>query len=494
MDTNKKKNAAKEAGESKPQLAEMTLNSLPQSIQKAVKNAGWDKLTPVQAQAIPYLLAKKDLMAQARTGSGKTGAFILPMLELLDGKKKQSQALVLVPTRELAKQVNDEASMLFKDSGLEGLAVYGGVGYGPQLDGFKRGVEMVVGTPGRVLDHLIKGNLKLDHLKMLVFDEADRMLSMGFYPDMLDIKSYLPRNGVGGYMFSATFPPNVQRLAKGFLKNEKFLSLSQDHVHVTDVAHVAMQVQRMDKDRALVRFIEMENPDQALIFCNTKARVTYVATVLKRFGYNADELSSDLSQNARERVLQKLHEGQVRFLVATDVAARGIDIPELSHVIQYEVPEDAELYIHRAGRTGRAGKGGVAVSLITLMERRDLKKIASIFKIVFDEVQAPTDEDVASIVSQRLTAHLEAQLRKRDKLKSERMRRFQGLAQELAKSDEGTDLLAMVLDDIYHQETHGAAPNLTRQANSKAQSEKPRQKAGRSGSQRRTNNPRAKGK
>ena len=491
MDSNQKNKTTEESDAPVHSLPEINFESLPPSISKAVSHAKWEKLTPVQAQSIPYLLAEKDLMAQARTGSGKTGAFILPMLELLDRNKKQTQALVLVPTRELAKQVNDEATMLFRDSGLEGIAVYGGVGYGPQLDGFKRGVAMVVGTPGRVLDHLIKGNLKLDHLKMLIFDEADRMLGMGFYPDMLDIKSYLPNSKVGGYMFSATFPPNVQRLARGFLNQAEFLSLSQDHVHVTDVAHIAMEVPRMDKDRALVRLIEIENPALALIFCNTKARVSYVATVLKRFGYNADELSSDLSQSARERVLQKLHNGQVRFLVATDVAARGIDIPELSHVIQYEIPEDAELYIHRAGRTGRAGKGGVAISLFTQLEKRDLNKIASIFKIEFSEAKAPTDEDVASIVSQRLTAHLEGQLRSRDKLKSERMRRFRLLARDLAKSDAGTELLAMLLDDTYHEETHGAMPDLPPNTKTENRSGKLKRYSDRPKGNRKTNHPRS---
>jgi ATP-dependent RNA helicase DeaD len=386
------------------------LSQLSQSIQEAAKHANWPKLSPVQSKSIPYLLAGRDLMVQARTGSGKTGAFLLPMLERLDGKQKNAQALILVPTRELAKQVAEEATTLFKGSGLEAVAVYGGVGYGPQLDGFKRGAQLIVGTPGRVLDHLIKRNLKLDKLKMLIFDEADRMLSMGFYPDMLDVKSHLPKQGISGHMFSATFPPNVQRLASRFLNNADFLSLSRDHVHVTDVSHIATEVPRMDKDRALVRIIEVENPEQALIFC---------------------------SQNAREKVLGKLRDKQLRFLVATDVAARGLDIPELSHVIIFEAPDDTEDYIHRAGRTGRAGAGGVAITLVTNLEKRSL------------------DEDVANIVAQRQTAHLEAQLRERDKLKTERMLRFEPLVKELAESEQGRKLLSMLLDDDYHQAIHG---------------------------------------
>ena len=256
MNDQEKQTVAATAEQSAPAHTKTSLSELPERIQAAAAKAAWQELTPVQSLAIPFLLAQRDLMVQARTGSGKTGAFLLPMLEKLDAGAKHAQALVLVPTRELAKQVSQEAALLFGGSGLEGLAVYGGVGYGPQIEGFKRGAQVVVGTPGRILDHLLKGNLKLDKLKMLVFDEADRMLSMGFYPDMLDIKQHLPKHTIGGYMFSATFPPNVQRLATRFLNDAEFISLSQDHVHVTDVAHIAMEVPRMDKDRALARLIE----------------------------------------------------------------------------------------------------------------------------------------------------------------------------------------------------------------------------------------------
>jgi len=436
-------------------LPEITLPELSNRIQAAAQRAGWSELTPVQAKAIPYMLASKDLMVQARTGSGKTGAFLLPMLERLDPDRKQAQALVLVPTRELASQVTKDAQVLFPGSGLEAVPVYGGVGYGAQLEGFERGAQVIVGTPGRVLDHLLKRNLSLDGLQMLVLDEADRMLSMGFYPDMLEVQRYLPGKGVQASMFSATFPQTVQSLAQRFLDAPDFLSLSRDYVHVTDVEHVVMTVPRMDKDRTLVRLLEIENPAQAIIFCNTKVRVNYVTTVLQRFGFNAAELSSELSQAAREKVLAQLKDGSLNFLVATDVAARGIDIPDLELVILYEPPEEAELYIHRAGRTGRAGAGGVAISLIiTGIEERELKKIAAIYKIEFTERPAPTEEDVASIVSQRLTAQLEAQLRGRDKLQVERSQRFRPLARQLAETEEGQALLAMLLDDSYHAAAH----------------------------------------
>lgn len=432
------------------QLPPITVADLPPRLKAALQRAKWNDLTPVQARTIPYLLSSRDLMVQARTGSGKTGAFLLPMLERLDPNQKRAQALILVPTRELATQVSQEAVMLLADSGLDSVSVYGGVGYGQQLEGFKRGVQVIVGTPGRVLDHLLKRNLTLDALKMMVFDEADRMLSMGFYPDMLEVQSYLPKTGLNSSMFSATFPPNVQRLAQRFLQDPEFLSLSRDHTHVTEVEHIAMKVPRMDKDRALVRLLEVDNPSQALIFCNTKTRVAYVATVLQRFGFNAAEISADLSQTAREKVLAQLKDGSLRFLVATDVAARGIDIPELSHVILYEPPEEAELYIHRAGRTGRAGSGGVAISLITTLEERELDRIAAIYKIEFIQRTSPTEDEVAALVAERLTAQLEAQLRGRDKLQVERMQRFVPLARQMAESEEGRALLAMLLDDIYH--------------------------------------------
>ncbi|MCW5873855.1 MAG: DEAD/DEAH box helicase [Anaerolineales bacterium] len=443
-----------------PQLSlpETTLNQLSARIQEAAQRATWTELSPVQAKSIPYMLAGKDLMVQARTGSGKTGAFLLPMLERLDASRKEAQALVLVPTRELASQVTKDAQVLFPGSGLEVVPVYGGVGYGPQLEGFQRGAQVIVGTPGRVLDHLLKRNLNLNSLRMLVFDEADRMLSMGFYPDMLEVQRYLPKQGVQASMFSATFPQTVQSLAQRFLDAPDFLSLSRDYVHVTNVEHIVMTVPRMDKDRTLVRLLEIENPHQAIIFCNTKVRVNYVTTVLQRFGLNAAELSSELSQAAREKVLAQLKDGSLNFLVATDVAARGIDIPDLELVILYEPPEEAELYIHRAGRTGRAGAGGVAISLIiTGVEERELKKIASIYKIEFTERPAPTEDDVASIVSQRLTAQLEAQLRGRDKLQVERSQRFRTLARQLAETEEGQGLLAMLLDDSYHAAAHPQA-------------------------------------
>lgn len=433
---------------------EITKSDLPEIMQQAVERAGWAVLTPVQAKAIPYLRAKRDVMVQAQTGSGKTGAYVLPILERINPRRSVCQALVLAPTRELAHQVAAEARLLAGDSGVQVAAVYGGTGYKAQLDAFKQGAHIVVGTPGRILDHLARRSLTLEHLEMLVFDEADRLMSMGFFPDMARISQFLPDRPVHACMFSATFPIQVMSLAQRFLEKPEFLSLSQEHVHVLETRHAYYMVPALDKDRALVRIIEFENPHQAIIFCNTKDRVFYVTRVLQRFGYNADQLSSELSQSMREEVLARLRDGRLRFLVATDVAARGIDIPALSHVIQYETSEDLEAYIHRAGRTGRAGAAGTAIMLISLPEKKFLTRISAQYNIRFEERGLPGDEDVQTLVGQRLVAQLEARLRDRDKLQVERMQRFVPLAKEIAQDDEALAVLAMLLDDTYHEWMH----------------------------------------
>ncbi|MEN8242476.1 MAG: DEAD/DEAH box helicase [Chloroflexota bacterium] len=440
--------------EIEPGLPPVTIDTLSPTMKAAADQVGWGSLTPVQQHGIPYMLAGRDLLAQAKTGSGKTGAFILPLMEKINFKKKACQALVLVPTRELAQQVTADAKALAGKSDFGVVAVYGGSSYKPQIDAFKKGTHLVVGTPGRILDHLIKRNLKLDQLDYLIFDEADRMMSMGFYPDMVRVQEFLPRRKIHTSMFSATFPAQVIRLTQQFLNDPYLLRLSVDQVHVEDTEHIYYRVPGMEKDRILVRIIEQENPNQTIVFCNTKDKVFYVTRVLQRFGYNADQISSDLSQNKRDEVLRRVRSGKLRFLVATDVAARGIDIPDLTHVIQYEPPDDHEAYIHRAGRTGRAGASGTAILLTDYNEEKMLKRIAARYKIEFEQREAPLVEEVEALVAQRLVAQLEARLRDRDRLKIERMQRFVPLAQQLAGGEHGLALLAMLLDDEYHDWMH----------------------------------------
>lgn len=435
-------------------LPEYTMADLPDPLRAGFEKLGWTALMQVQARAIPYILAHRDVMIQSRTGSGKTGAYLVPIFQRINPDLKATQALVLTPTRELAQQVIEEAEVLGSAMNIRSVAVYGGVGYGQQLDAFREGAQLVVGTPGRILDHLLRRSLTLDHLKMLIFDEADRMLSMGFYPDMKRVQYYLPRQPINTYMFSATFPQRVLSLANEFMRNPDFINLSSDHVHVTETDHVYYSVPAMDKERSLIRIIEVENPASAIVFCNTRERVHFVAVILERYGYNAAEISSDLSQNAREEVMEKIRQGQLRFLVATDVASRGIDIPELTHVILYEVPEEQESYIHRAGRTGRAGASGVAISLVNPLEKVELMRIAKRYEINMEERPLPTEEDVEAIVSQRVEALLEARLRERDRLKTERMQRFIPFLRALNEDEMAMSGVAMLLDDFYHENFH----------------------------------------
>lgn len=467
---------------------EMKFDELPGKLRAACDRAGWDKLMPVQQKAIPFLLNDKDVMVQARTGSGKTGAFVLPLLEKLDPSKAECQALVMVPTRELAQQVAQEARMLAGEEGINVVAVYGGVGYKEQLEAFREGAQLVVGTPGRILDHLVRRNLMLDNLKVLLFDEADRMLSVGFYPDMVEVKRYLPRRFDGSYMFSATFPQSVLRLAKEFMYEPEFLSLSSDETNVSAIAHQFVEVQAMGKERKLIKLIELENPSSAVIFSNTKRNVEFLAALLSQFGFDAEGLTSDLTQNKREKLMARIKEGKLRFLVATDVAARGIDIPELSHVFMMEPPEDPESYVHRAGRTGRAGASGTAITMVDVIQKMELERIASRFKIKFEEIKDPTEEDVAVIIEERLTALLEKKFRKLTHLQRERASRFLPLVEKYAQHEDSMGLLAMLLDEIYQNTLHGkpAEPEVKHPQQEQNRQSKPKPKPKKKGARKRT--------
>ena len=268
------------------------------------------------------------------------------------------------------------------------------------------------------------------------------------------VQRYLPDRPVNACMFSATFPPQVMRTAHQFLNNPEFITLSSAHVHVAETEHIFYLVPDMGRERSLVRIIEVENPESAIIFCNTKVNVHFITVVLQRFGYDADELSADLSQADRERVLTRVREGTLRFLVATDVAARGLDIPELSHVIQYEPPEDVENYIHRAGRTGRAGAAGVAITLVSRVDKGVLDRAVKQYKLPIVERPLPSEEEVEAVVAERLTALLEARLRDRDKLQAERSQRFVPLARALLENEDELPIITMLLDDYYQQVLH----------------------------------------
>ena len=434
-------------------LPDFAFEQLPGPLRGTVQQIGWTSPMRVQAKTIPYLLAGRDLMVQSRTGSGKTGAFLLPNLMRIDAARACCQMLVLAPTRELARQVHVETVRLAEGTGIGAVAVYGGVGYGPQIAAFEKGTQIVIGTPGRILDHLARRKLVLDRLRFLVLDEADEMLSMGFYPDMVRIQRFLPRERQSS-MFSATMPPKVRALAKEFLHEPDFLSLSHGHVHVEETDHIYYSVPSMGKERALARILEMENPQSAIIFCNTKDKVRFVAEVLARFGFDSDQITADLTQVQREKVMKRIRQKQLRFLVATDVAARGIDITHLSHVILFDLPQDFESYIHRSGRSGRAGAGGIAISLVTASQEEELKKIARHYKINMEVRQLPDEEAVQRLVAERLTVLLEDKRRDLGGVEHERIERFMPLAKSLAESEDELDLIAMLLEESYRASIH----------------------------------------
>ncbi len=431
-----------------PALPPATPETLPARARVAFDRTGWTHLMPVQEQVIPYMIYGRDLIVQSRTGSGKTGAFLLPLFAGLDVQLKGTQALILTPTRELARQIYAEFDRMNSAlGGLRGALVYGGVRYKSQVRDLRAGAQLVVGTPGRILDHLDRGVFTLESLDTFVLDEADEMLSMGFYPAMVQVKNHLPQER-RSYMFSATMPPKVRLLGREFLTEPSFLGLSTGRIGVETIEHRYYRIDPMEKDRSLIRLLEMENPESALVFANTKREVEYLVQFLENFGYDVAHISGDLPQRAREAAMERLRRGRLRFLVATDVAARGIDISDLSHVFQYDVPVDPEYYIHRTGRTARAGKAGTAVTLVTFEDEGRLQRIARLYDVELEKRNMPEPEDVAARVGERMVVLLEAELRSRSNLEKERLRRFIPLVEELVKEE--PELMAMLVDDLYH--------------------------------------------
>ena len=436
-------------------LAPWTIDDLSPELRDAAVAMGWSDLMPVQASAAPYLSVGRDMIVQSRTGSGKTGAFLIPLLTRVDPSRNHAQALILVPTRELARQVYGEFINLSKNLTLTGALVYGGVGYGEQLDALRKGAQVIIGTPGRVLDHLGRRSMNVDNVSTLIFDEADEMLSMGFYPDMKQLRRYL-KNERTTWMFSATMPYKVQMLAEEFMREPEFLSLSAGHETVDTMEHRWYEAPTMEKDQILMRLFEMERPDSAIIFCNMKTDVEYVATVLKSRGYNAEMISGDLKQSQREAVMEGIKRDEIRYLIATDVAARGIDISDLSHVFLYDMPKDPEMYVHRSGRTARAGNTGVAITLIgDMSEKSTMKKIARKYGIEFVEMPTPTEEQLVERIGERLTILLEDRMRELPPSVKKRLARFDSVVSALAENDDERLLLAMLLHDLY-QTTYNA--------------------------------------
>jgi ATP-dependent RNA helicase DeaD len=414
---------------------------------------------PVQARVIPAMRAGDDLIVKAMTGSGKTGAFGIPLVTEIDAELRACQALVMLPTRELAGQVAGELRILGKPKGVDCLPIYGGVGYAEQIEGIEAGYHIIVGTPGRILDHLGSGRLKFDKVRTLVLDEADEMLSLGFWPDMREINRHLPK-GRQSCLFSATIPERVRSLSRHFLNDPKYVSLSEEHAAPQEIEHSFVVTTAQEKERNLVRIIEYEDPESAIIFCNTKDDVRFVTTYLQRRGFDADQISGDLSQAAREKAMGRIKKGKLRFLVATDVAARGIDISDLSHVIGYSAPMSPEVYVHRTGRTGRAGKAGTAISLVSGLDIGNFRYLQQVNKIEITERKLPTDAEIAARLGERLAVKVEHELRglaERDRLAL--LERFAPIVESLAASGEGRDDLAAIC--AFYLEEHKPETTVT---------------------------------
>ena len=352
--------------------------NLREQLQRAIKHEGYDEPTPIQAQAIPHALANKDIIGVAQTGTGKTAAFLLPLLERLAGKQaptpKAPRALIVAPTRELALQLGKSIETYGKYTNTRYQAIYGGVSQKPQVAALQRGVDIVVATPGRLLDLINQKKLHLQEVEVLILDEADRMLDMGFIPDIKKIVQQTPNNRQT-LLFSATMSKDVEKLTKEFQNNPVRVEVARQATAAEKVDQHLLYVDKHQKNDLLIHLLQEEGVGQVLVFTRTKHKANKVSKLLSKQGFRADAIHGNKSQNQRTKALNRFKNRNSRVLVATDVASRGIDVDDISHVINYELPNEAESYVHRIGRTGRAGSSGVAWSFCAADEKNFLKKI-----------------------------------------------------------------------------------------------------------------------
>ena len=395
-----------------PSFADLGLDP---AVLKGLKDLGYESPSAIQAATIPSLLAGRDVVGRAQTGTGKTAAFALPILSRLDLSQSNPQALVLAPTRELALQVCEAfESYASHMKGIRLLPVYGGQAYGQQLSALRRGVHIVVGTPGRIMDHLEKGTLDLSELKYLVLDEADEMLKMGFAEDVATILADTPATKQVA-LFSATMPSQIRRISAQYLHDPEEITVATTTTTSANTTQRYLVVAYPQKVDALTRILEVENFEAMIVFVRTKNETETLAEKLRARGYTAAAISGDVQQTQRERTVNQLKSGKLDILVATDVAARGLDVDRISHVVNYDLPIDTESYVHRIGRTGRAGRSGVAISFVTPRERRMLTSIERATRQPLTQMQLPTAEDVNATrltrFDDQITAALEQESR-----------------------------------------------------------------------------------
>lgn len=387
---------------------------LPEFILNAVADLGFETPSPIQQICIPHLLEDRDVLGMAQTGSGKTAAFSLPILAKIDPTEKHPQLLVMAPTRELAIQVADACEQFVKYAkGINIVTLYGGQRYDIQLRALKQGAQVVVGTPGRILDHLRRGTLSLAELKAIVLDEADEMLRMGFIDDVETVMAELPEHHQTA-LFSATMPEPIRRITKRFMKDPQEVKIKATQQSAPDIAQSCWYVHGFRKNDALLRFLEVEDFDAAIIFTRTKTGTLDVTELLEKHGFRAAALNGDMTQQLREQTLDRLRSGSLDIVVATDVAARGIDIERISLVVNYDIPLDAESYVHRIGRTGRAGRSGRALLFVEPRERRLLRNVEHLIKKNIEEVELPNHEVLQACRRKKFKDKITAQLEHHD--------------------------------------------------------------------------------
>lgn len=412
---------------------------LPQSILDAVNEIGFVSPSPIQQETIPHLLAGRDVLGMAQTGSGKTAAFSLPLLAQIDPTQRHPQMLVMAPTRELAIQVADACEQFTKNmKGIRVVTVYGGQRYDIQLRALKQGSQVVVGTPGRILDHIRRGTLDLSALQSIVLDEADEMLRMGFIDDVETVMAELPENHQTA-LFSATMPEPIRRITRRFMKDPQEVKIQATQRSAPDITQSYWLVNGFRKNEALLRFLEVEEFDAAIIFTRTKTGTIDITELCERNGYRAAALNGDMTQQAREQTLEKLKSGRLDILVATDVAARGIDIERISLVVNFDIPLDAESYVHRIGRTGRAGRSGRALLFVEPRERRLLRNIENLMKKPIDEVPVPNHEILMEKRREKFKTRVSTQLEHHD------LEKYRELLEDLFTADQDHEELAAAM-------------------------------------------------
>ncbi|ABS26745.1 DEAD/DEAH box helicase [Anaeromyxobacter sp. Fw109-5] len=412
---------------------------LSEPVRRAIAEHGYERPTPVQVSTFRPVRDGKDVIVRSKTGTGKTAAFAIPILERIADGRRRPSALVMCPTRELAIQVAQEFTALAKHRDLSVVAVYGGASMGEQLQKLEAGAEIIVGTPGRIYDHIRRRTLKLDETMVCCLDEADEMLNMGFFEEVTRILDNLPKD-CQQLLFSATVPADIEQIIRDYLTDPETILLSGDEYSVENIHNVMYPaVDAYPKPRNLLYMIEMEEPETAIVFCNTRNDTSLVAAVLNRNGYDAELLNGDLPQKERERVMAKVKRGEVRFMVATDIAARGIDISDLTHVINYSLPEDPAVFLHRVGRTGRIGKKGTSLSIVSGAEIHTLTALQKKFGIAFEEKKLPTPDEARRLWTDRHVVEL------KDAMSASIFEAFIPLSQELRNRPDGEYLVAFAL-------------------------------------------------